>query len=41
MSKKIGGFFVQQVRKELTLDRASSKPEKQTRRDRFALTFSF
>ena len=41
MSQKIGGFFVQQVRRELTLARASSNPDTQPRRDRLALTFSF
>ena len=40
-AQKIGGFFVQQVRRELTLARASNNTDTQTLRDRLALTFSF
>ena len=40
MSKKIGGFFVQQVRRELSLNRLSRNPQSQTRYDRLGLTFS-
>ena len=39
--KKIGGFFVKQVRKELSLKRSVKNPQRQTRHDRLSLTFSF
>lgn len=40
MSKKIGGFFVRQVRKDLSLKRLSKNLQRQTWYDRLGLTFS-
>ena len=40
MRKKLGGFFVQQVRRELSLNRLSKNPQRQTLYDRLRLSFS-
>lgn len=40
MKKKIGGFFVQQIRRELSLTRFPINPDSQTRKDRLSLTLS-
>lgn len=39
--KRIGGFFVRQVRNELSLKRRVKNPQSQTLYDRLSLTFSF